>query len=65
MIDFDALRNPEPLSERAAACLWACDGLPTSLLLTPGYRIKNELDDLDRQIGLRLKAELDANARTW
>lgn len=42
---------------RAIACVNACAGLPLSLLETPGYSIKAELDSLDEQIRLRMAAE--------
>lgn len=42
---------------RIVACVNACAGLSNKLLTTEGYSLKEELDDLDAQIGLRLAAE--------
>lgn len=48
----------EITDERVAACVRACEGLPTSLLADRKYSIKEELDNLDKQIEMRIEAEL-------
>lgn len=48
---------PERYAKRIAECVRACEGIPSSVLSTPGYSIKAELDNLDEQINMRLRAE--------
>lgn len=43
--------------KRVCACVNACAGLSNELLEQPEYSIKSELDSLDEQIAMRLKAE--------
>lgn len=52
-----SVEEQEANTRRIVACVNACEGLSTEMLSTPGYRIKDELDNLDEQIAMRLKAE--------
>lgn len=50
---------------RASICVRACEGLPASLLEMPGYTVKAELDSLDAQIEMRIKAEAVGGYCEW
>ena len=48
------------MNSRESECVKACEGIPSSILSTPGYSIAAELDNLDQQINLRFRAQQQA-----